>query len=259
MKFTKLFRNILAVAMATVILSACDDDDSDYWYPGGGYYYANALVTAKTADDGAFFLQLTDDKTLLPANYKKSPYEKEVRALVNYTKIPENEYFNYLPDGKLTGYDALVKINWIDSILTKKPVPNLLEKNDETYGVDCVEMVDDWVTIAEDGYLTLRFRTRWGGGNRLHRVNLITGVNDENPYEVEFRHDAQGDVNGAWGDALVAFDINSLPDTEGKTVKLKLRWKSYSGEKSVEFDFCSRKATGGEIPTENLMSARLLN
>ena len=59
-------------------------------------------------------------------------------------------------------------------------------------------------------------------------------------------------------DALVAFNLNELPDTKGETVKLKLRWKAYSGNKSVEFDFCSRKATGGELPTEDLISAKLL-
>ena len=48
---------------------------------------------------------------------------------------------------------------------------------------------------------------------------------------------------GEMGDGLVAFKLDSLPDTEGKTVKLKLKWNSYSGEKSAEFDYCSRKST----------------
>lgn len=32
-------------------------------------------------------------------------------------------------------------------------------------------------------------------------------------------------------------------DTEGKTVKLKLKWKSFNGEKTAEFDYCTRKST----------------
>lgn len=47
-----------------------------------------------------------------------------------------------------------------------------------------------------------------------------------------------------WGelaDALVAFDLSDLPDTQGKTVKLK--WKSFDGDKSAEFDYCTRKGT----------------
>ena len=48
---------------------------------------------------------------------------------------------------------------------------------------------------------------------------------------------------GAYADGLVAFKLDSLPDTNGKTVKLKLKWKSFDGDKSVEFNYCSRKST----------------
>ena len=104
-------------------------------------------------------------------------------------------------------------------------------------------MIKDWVTIAEDGYLTLRFRTLWGDRNKAHFVNLLVNQDPANPYEVEFRHNAYGDVYVAEGDGLVAFKLDSLPDTQGKTVKLKLKWKSFSGEKSAEFDYCTRKST----------------
>ena len=103
--------------------------------------------------------------------------------------------------------------------------------------------MNDWVTIAEDGYLTLRFRTQQGDYQTKHFVNLLLSENPENPYEVEFRHNAFGDTEGKMGDALVAFKLDQLPDTQGETVKLKLKWNSFSGEKSAEFDYCTRKAT----------------
>ena len=141
-------------------------------------------------------------------------------------------------------YSKAVNINWIDSILTKPIAPDLgVTSNDSIYGSDPVEIVNDWVTIAEDGYLTLRFRTIWGDRNKAHFVNLLTGKDPENPYEVEFRHNAYGDVYGAYADGLVAFKLDSLPDTNGNTVKLKLKWKSFDGDKSVEFNYCSRKST----------------
>ncbi len=99
------------------------------------------------------------------------------------------------------------------------------------------------MTIAEDGYLTLRFRTLWGYQRIVHYVNLIPTNNPDNPYEVEFRHDANGDYADRRGDGLVAFKLDKLPDTKGKTVKLKLIWKSFSGEKSAEFDYRTRAAT----------------
>ena len=140
-------------------------------------------------------------------------------------------------------YTQAVHINWIDSILTKPIAPDLGEENDTVYGTDPVEIVNDWVTIAEDGYLTLRFRTQQGDYQTKHFVNLLLSENPENPYEVEFRHNAFGDTEGKMGDALVAFKLDQLPDTQGETVKLKLKWNSFSGEKSAEFDYCTRKAT----------------
>ena len=132
----------------------------------------------------------------------------------------------------------------MDSILTKQTAPDLGTQNDLKYGDDPVEIgTSDWVTIAEDGYLTLRSRTIWGDRNKAHFVNLLTGKDPENPYEVEFRHNAYGDVYGAYADGLVAFKLDSLPDTNGKTVKLKLKWMAFDGDKSVEFNYCSRKST----------------
>lgn len=230
--FSKLFLMTGALACAFSFYS-CDDDDDDY-----SKIYPNALVTVKNSADDVFFLQLDEETTLLPTNVKKSPFgDKEVRALVNYNEVDQ-------PSGAFT---KAVYINWIDSILTKNIAPDLGEENDDVYGTDPVEMVKDWVTIAEDGYLTLRFRTVWGGGKK-HFVNLLQSTDPEKPFEVEFRHNAYGDVNGVTGDGLVAFKLDQLPDTEGETVKLKLKWQSFSGEKSAEFDYCTRKAVLPQNP-----------
>lgn len=221
----------LAVVASVVGFQSCLDDDNDNYY---ALRYPNALVTAKTAADNTFFLQLDDSTTLLPVNITKSPFgEKQVRALVNFDKVDESSGL----------YDEAVHINWIDSILTKPIAADLGVENDKVYGTDPVEIVNDWVTIAEDGYLTLRFRTMWSNPNQAHFVNLLPGNNPDDPYEVVFRHNAYGDVYGHYGDGLVAFDLSSLPDTEGKTVKLTLKWQSFSGEKKAQFDYCTRKAS----------------
>lgn len=231
--FSKVFLMTGALVCAFGLQSCLDDDDNSH-----NQIYPNALVTVKHSADGAFFLQLDEETTLLPTNVKKSPFgDKEVRALVNYNEVDEAS----------GAYSKAVYINWIDSILTKKLAPDLGEENDEVYGIDPVEMVKDWVTIAEDGYLTLRFRTVWGGGEK-HFVNLLPSTDPAKPYEVEFRHNAYGDVIGEIGDGLVAFSLDQLPDTEGETVKLKLKWQSFSGEKSAEFDYCTRKALEPNSP-----------
>ena len=247
MKINSVFSKALAVAtvVATSIgfQSCLDDDDNNAYY----LRYPNALVTVKEAADGAFFLQLDDKTTLLPTNVKTSPFgDKEVRALMNYSEVDE-------ASGE---YTKAVHINWIDSILTKPIAPDLGEENDKIYGTDPVEIVNDWVTLAEDGYLTLRFRTVWGGSQKYF-VNLLLGQNPDNPYEVEFRHNAYGDTYGKTDDGLVAFKLDELPDTEGKTVKLKLKWKSFSGDKSAEFGYCTRKAVAPSEPAAAAVRSNL--
>ena len=212
-----------------LLFQSCLKDDSP-----DNTFWPNALVTVKAVDD-AVYLQLDDKTTLLPVNLTKHPFDsKEVRALVNFKEVNE-------PSGT---YDKAVYVNWIDSIRTKPMVPNLGDGNTEAYGNDPVEIVNDWVTLVEDGYLTLRFRTLWGGDReKIHYINLVESPDPEKPYELEFRHNASGDLYGRMGDALIAFKLDKLPDTQGKTVKLKLKWNSFNGEKSAEFDYNSNASS----------------
>lgn len=240
---------LVAAVMLISSFSACDNDDTYIWYYDA---VPNALVTVKPVDGAGFYMQLDDSTTLHPVNMSVSPYgDKEVRALVNYAYVrpEENDYEKR---------SFKVNVNWIDSILTKPAVPYPADGDVSEYGEDPIEIVRDWVNIAEDGYLTLRFRTRWGNNGVVHFVNLLTGVNPDDPYEVEFRHNAYGDVNGTPGDALVAFRLSDLPDTNGKTVKLTLKYKSFSGEKSIRFDYCSRKATAAEATFERALCSPLV-
>ena len=249
MKAMKSLFGLVAAVMLVSSFSACDNDDTYIWYYDA---VPNALVTVKPVDGDGFYMQLDDSTTLHPVNMSVSPYgDKEVRALVNYAYVrsEENDYEKR---------SFKVNVNWIDSILTKPAVPYPADGDVSEYGEDPIEIVRDWVNIAEDGYLTLRFRTRWGNNGVVHFVNLLTGVNPDDPYEVEFRHNAYGDVNGTPGDALVAFRLSDLPDTNGKTVKLTLKYKSFSGEKSIRFDYCSRKATAAEATFERALCSPLV-
>lgn len=228
----KLISLVFGLATVAIAAQSCSDDDDKYDI---STYYPNAVVTVKTASDSTTYLQLDDNTTLLPTNVKGRLFGgKEVRALTNISSSNANP-------GK---YNKAVTINWIDSIRTKTTVATLGNDDDnkKAFGNDPIEIVKDWYVIAEDGYLTLRIRTLWGYG-KTHSLNLLTGVNSDNAYELELRHNANGDNGQKIGDSLIAFRLDSLPDTNGKTVKLKLNWNSFSGKKSAEFDFCSRKVT----------------
>lgn len=217
----------LLFAAAAGSFSSCnfDDDDTDNML-----YRPTALVTVKPIASEGFLMQLNDSTRLVPANMAKSPFgDKEVRALVNYKVEPgQNDPHR-------------VHINWIDSIRTKMTVPSLGDMDHKTYGNDPIEIVNDWVSVAEDGYLTLRIRTLWGNAHTPHYINLLTGTDAKNPYVLELRHDAKGDYAGSMGDALIAFNLREvLKGADTEKVKFTLRWKSFNGEKNTTFELKSK-------------------
>ena len=220
----------LGLLASATTLQSCLDDDNDK----NGLYLPTAIVTVQPMDDGTFQMYLDNNTVLSPSNVKKSPYgDKEVRALVNYY------------DESPLGYGSdirSVKLNWIDSIRTKMPIVIDQPEDISEFQNDPVEIVKDWVTVAEDGYITLRVRTTWGPSNKPHYIDLISGTNPNDPYEVELRHDAKGDVGGRIGDGLIAFNLNKLPHHDTK-MKIKLKWQSFSGPKSAEFDLDMREVT----------------
>ncbi|CEN49239.1 conserved exported hypothetical protein [Capnocytophaga canimorsus] len=75
----------LGLLMAALTLQSCIKDDNMI------DLRPTAVVTVRPQADGSFFLQLDDVTKLTPTNMKKSPFgNKEVRALVNYTKENSN-------------------------------------------------------------------------------------------------------------------------------------------------------------------------
>ena len=239
MKAIKILNIAAVFSLLGLGLQSCKLDHSDMAYD---LVYPSALVTVKPDAEGTgFYMQLDDKTVLIPTNVTKSPYgNKEVRALVNYNAAEPNDISaSNAYNGSLDKKNVFV--NWMDSILTKRMlVPSDVSGS---LGNDPVEIVNDWVTIVEDGYLTLRFRTLWGRGV-THYVNLIPVPDEKNPYHVKFCHDAKGDVFGEWADGLVAFRLDALPDTGDSVVDLVLDWDSFSGKKSVTFKYSTRKGIG---------------
>lgn len=233
---TKTFLLLLMLLPVVTIFTSCEEKDVER----SPLY--NGLVTIRYTEGDLLYFQLDDVRTLYPVNMNTGKFWVDgQRALINFYVVDEDD----------RGFTDAVYVNWIKPILTKATVESKGVENDVVYGKDPVEIVRDWVTVVEDGYLTLRFRTYWSGGV-THTVNLLTGVNPDNPYEVEFRHNDYGDYDYYVGDGLVSFDLSKLPDTGGKIVKLKLKWISFSGPKSVEFDYCTSKSSGGLISVDDL-------
>ena len=235
MKRIKTLMLLMVVALTAVSLQSCDDDDDDY-YPA--FNLATVTLKAPKVDGGKWFMQLDDSTTLEATNIASHPYDnRELRAYIRYNDIKD---MTSAPASK-SAIQKMYSVNvlTIDTILTKKMDP-MVENTAEEYGSDPVEVVNSWETVAEDGYMNIRFRTRFGY-NGKHRMTLVHRTDAEDPYTVEFLHDANGDTNGQVADGMVAFRLDDSFNEGNDPIEITLKWKSYSGEKSAKFKYTPRK------------------
>ncbi len=226
MKMLKTF--ILAgTILFSFVFCSCSDD---------GYTldkYSIGVATVKPLGGNAYYLQWDDSTTFWPAAGVMPHFglDRERRALINFTLLGDSA------NGGFKGYDYTVRVNCIDSILTKQIAPNLGEKNDSYYGNDPVWMKSVWI---EDGYINFQFETHFDGMTK-HFINL---VETDTPNCLEFRHNAYGNLVGGQGWGLTSFHLNSLPATNDETVTLTIRYRSHDGEKAIQIKYRPGTSTG---------------
>ena len=226
MKKFMLFFAGLSLMVGPLALGSCSDDLDD-----GGQPLMNAMVTVKpNADNTEVTLQLDDYTVIHPDNLQKSPFgTKEVRA---------RACLDYKND------DQHVDVVWLDSVLTKRLTKNLgnEEENRKAYGNDPINILNDWITVAEDAYLTLHFATVFGNGSQ-HKLNLVHRDDVNTPYYFTLYHDAQGDFTGLEQDGIVAFKLYDLPALQeiDQPVHITLEWNTRLGTQSAKFKYTPRK------------------
>lgn len=203
-----------------------------------------ATVTFRPLEDGKYYLKQDDSTALIVLNkdLQKYPFEKgvEKRALISYRV--EKQEASAVPNYK---YTKAIYIGAMDTIYTKHPV-SAAGVDPSVFGNDVLGLYlgrDNFpTTLVEDGYLNVSFEMPMGNFGIIHEINLVTGTNPDDPYLMELRHDAKGDVYVTSSRNLVNFSLKDLPDTKGETVPLTVRWRSMvTGEfETVKFDYCSR-------------------
>lgn len=217
---------LIITAVFILLLSSCakegwrdhyeEDETADFY----------AILTIKKTPTDTVYLQLDDSTTIFATNMQRGfTRMQKLFCDITITNRPVGR-FNYKGE-----------INWMEPIEEGK-LTNTPSLQDEL-GLDIVE---DWMTSVEDGYLTVHYNTLWGLNPVQHKHYLITGSNPEDPYEVILKQDACGDKREEEGDALICFDINSLPDTGDDYKELTLKWTNSGGEaSSKQFKFKTRK------------------
>lgn len=229
----KRFFGIMALAACVLAVSCKKEDPREL---------ISATATVKVIVGGGFYFEVTPDLAVVASNLKTFPLEpgqKEARVTMVYAE-------NTTDIDPIFGYKETKSVDVFSYqvTLTKEP---LVYDESKTYVEDPVglygtESMIFPTTMIEDGYLSITFAYPVGLGG-LHEVNLLTGVDPEDPYTVKFIHNAHGDMGMGTQNGIVCFPLKSLPDTEGKTVKLTVKWLSLrtGKEESAEFDYCSRQ------------------
>ena len=115
--------------------------------------------------------------------------------------------------------------------MTKPIAKNEGAANDSIYGTSPVSIPNESSIWVGDGYLNVYFMTQWGG-QKAHFINLLQTDAENDPYSLEFRHNAFDDPAYTSAAGRVAFNLSSLPDTKGETVDLRVKVKTYEGDKT---------------------------
>lgn len=217
-----------ALLMAVPMLFTACNDEGDNDYASMSVY--NALVTVVSGDK-ANLLVVNDSMAVKPAGVVGAMFNKpEVRAVAKFA-VPSSV-------GKLTDGQE-VRLLGLDSILTKPSTP-WTETLDKQLGGAPINIEKTWMTVAEDGYLTLHYTVMVGTKGTPHSLHLLKGRDPQKPYELELRHTDRGDYGSRYTQGLVAFDITDiLPGGTDKKLTLTVRYKGFDGkEKTLEVPCC---------------------
>ena len=207
-----------AVMVVLVLLAGCAKGaDFNFLDPEGSYSdkispswmgdeLALAIGTVRS-QDGVRFIRL-DEKS---CSQVMNP--KEIAGIQDGTRVFLQ--YRFVVAANLADFCT-------DAILVEWASP--LEAGEIRYDMqartgDPVDILTDWITSLEDGFLTLHYAVR-ASGSVKHDFSLYPGVET---YTYRLVHEANGDSKGALTDGIVCFDVSGvLPDTEGETVELHL-------------------------------------
>ena len=237
----KIFKTIAIACIALATFTSCDKKDAK------DYLYGKATCTLKPLADGTYYMKVDEQTAFVNLNTPMNKYPwkdtRERRAYITYMMDPADKVDPVPGFEKTQG----VYVEFFDTLVVKNPVVFNAE-NDDKYGKDPIGLIVDKNafprTCVEDGYLSVSmsipFASEYGA---LHDINIVYGQNAEDPYELELRHNAHGNLGPYAITQICDFRLKDLPSTEGKTVKLTLKWNSMvSGkQESIQFDYCSRE------------------
>lgn len=204
-------------------LSSCLNDDDGYSLDK--FWVSIGSVEAPAGS--APYFRLDDGSTLWPAaSYVDMDRLRDrQRVMVNYTILGDSAT-------GVKDFDYYVRVNTVDTLLTKAIAEDLGASNDSVYGKDPADVTELWVA---NGCLTIGFEALFGN-QRPHLVNLVYRA-DAAPYLLEFRQNAFDDPQVAKKRGIVCFDLSRLNLPTDKASTLTIRVFTTEGNKDYTVDY----------------------
>jgi hypothetical protein len=178
-------------------------------------FYGIGVVQSTTS---GFWVQTDDDHVLYgSATSSTNKYVVGDRVYFLYTEVrkgAENEEYDYL-----VRWDEIIPIR-------TKPIQVINDVSRDTIGTDGIRINTVWIT---KDYLNVHF-TLWVN-NKTHYLNLVydeQSQNVEGAMVLEFKHDANNDVQYNAFTSIYSFDLTSIPWQGTPPYKIVFRYKNYS-------------------------------
>lgn len=216
--------------------------DADRWYSDP----MNASSSTDTEDlaigtlrsqDGVRYVKL-DEKTCSQVMNPNSVADipDGTRIFLGFRYVVSEKVASFCTDAILVEWATPIDTGDV-SILDFEECFSPENTNSRTY-TDPVDIVADWMTSLEDGFLTLHYKIPQSG-DKKHSFSVYRSMDRSTFYLV---HDADGD-KGPVSEGIVCFDLSHrLPDTEGETVKLSLVYIDLNNtEKRLTVEYRSPK------------------
>lgn len=229
----KTFKFIILLFICIFIATSCNDDDG---YSLGEFRVNMATVKELESADN-FYLQLDNGSKLwiaVPAVVGTPKYE---RVIINYTLLSDS----------IDGYDHMIRLNGISSILTKDIA--YIDPDDEvkqdSIGNDPIKIISIW----EGGdYMNIKFGFNYGE-TKQHLISLIADEPDfditSEPIKLTFRHNKFNDPERYAIQDYVCYNLKPYKDAaiaaerdkitfEVKVLDFKNEEKTYTVEYNIK-------------------------
>lgn len=211
------------LAAALVLICACSKDFAGDAAPlfvndGGKEYYAdsghnsynsveNLAIATVWSREGVRFVRLDGVSSSQVIN------PNEIAGIPDGTRV-FLQYRHVLASSVASFCSGAILVEWASPLDVGE-----IRYEMSAFAGDPVDILTDWITSLEDGFLTLHYSIQ-ASGSVKHEFSLYPSVE---PDTYRLVHDARGDSKGNQTEGIVCFDVSGvLPDTDGETVDLHL-------------------------------------